>query len=356
MTDARLVLITTSHRVAAGLLSRPAWSWLETADVIAVAPEHPLRAELADRPLVDVALADLPGLVDRAAGEVVVLVWDQATATEATEQLARTLLDRQEPPVLEAVAGSWDLPGARLLDLVAVMDRLRSPGGCPWDAKQTHASLVPYLLEEAYETVEAVEAGDDVALREELGDLLLQVVFHARIGQERDDDAWSIDDVAAGITEKLINRHPHVFADVQADTPEQVESNWEQIKRAEKGRASAMDGVPLALPALALADKLMDRAARAGVHVPVAPTPLPTGDRTGAQSAAGGAEISGPEQLGELLLHLVALARAAGLDAEAALREAARGYAGRVRAAEAPAAAGETGTGSEDSSATAPRG
>jgi len=351
VTDARLVLITTSHRVAAGLLSRQAWSWLEQADVIAIAAEHPLRSELDDRPVELVDVSGLPDLVDRAGSEVVVLVWDQATAKDATEQLARTLMNQTEPPVLEAVAGSWDLPGARLLDLVAVMDRLRSPGGCPWDAEQTHASLVPYLLEEAYETVEAVESGDDTALREELGDLLLQVVFHARIGLERAEEPWGVDDVAAGITAKLISRHPHVFADVRADTPEQVESNWEELKRAEKGRTSAMDGVPLAMPALALADKLMDRAARAGVQVTVA-APLGAGS-SGVESPDGLGELSGPEQLGDLLLHLVALARAAGLDAEAALREAARGYAGRVRAAEAER---NRPAGDEASSATHPRG
>ena len=127
-------------------------------------------------------------------------------------------------------------PGERLLDLVAVMDRLRSPGGCPWDARQTHASLVEYLVEEAYETVEAIEESDRVGLREELGDLLLQVVFHARIAAEDVADPWTIDDVADGIVSKLISRHPHVFGDVSADTPEQVEANWHALKAKEKGR------------------------------------------------------------------------------------------------------------------------
>src|SRR5262249_2654819 len=161
----------------------------------------------------------------------------------------------------------WDLPGARLLDLVAVMDRLRSPGGCPWDAEQTHRSLLPYLLEEAYETVEAVETDDLVGLREELGDLLLQVVFHARLGEEHPQQPWSADDVAAGIVDKLVARHPHVFGgpDGALATAEQVEGRWEEMKRAEKGRTSAVDGVPLDQPALALAAKLLGRAARAGV-------------------------------------------------------------------------------------------
>ena len=109
------------------------------------------------------------------------------------------------------------------------MDRLRSPGGCPWDARQTHQSLVEYLIEEAYETVEAIEADDDAGLREELGDLLLQVVFHARIAQERAEGPWSIDDVADGIIAKLVRRHPHVFADGTAETAADVEANWHAI-------------------------------------------------------------------------------------------------------------------------------
>ena len=134
--------------------------------------------------------------------------------------------------------------GESVLDLIEVMDRLRSPGGCPWDARQTHQSLVEYLVEEAYETVEAIEGGDDSGLREELGDLLLQVVFHSRIAQERGEEGWDVDDVARGIVEKLIRRHPHVFADVDADTAEQVEANWHALKAEEKGRASVVDGIP----------------------------------------------------------------------------------------------------------------
>ena len=138
-------------------------------------------------------------------------------------------------------SSSDDRPGRRFLDLVEVMDRLRSPGGCPWDAEQTHASLVKYLLEEAYETAEAIEDGDEAALREELGDVLLQVVFHSRIAAER-PDGWSIDDVANDIVEKLVRRHPHVFGSASATTARDVESNWERLKAAEKGRTSAVDG------------------------------------------------------------------------------------------------------------------
>jgi XTP/dITP diphosphohydrolase len=219
--------------------------------------------------------------------------------------------------------------GSRLLELIAVMDRLRSPGGCPWDAEQTHQSLLPYLLEEAHETVEAVESGDRAGLREELGDLLLQVVFHARVAQEDPDEPWGIEEVAGGIVDKLIRRHPHVFGGGQAATADEVEANWETLKRDEKQRESVVDGVPMGMPALSLAARLMDRAAKGGIHVE--PEPLAA---LGEQATA--------EEVGQVLLAAAVAARRAGVDAEAALREAARGYAGQVRAAER-AAAGRTG-------------
>ncbi|MEY4959682.1 MAG: hypothetical protein RL271_1056, partial [Actinomycetota bacterium] len=137
--------------------------------------------------------------------------------------------------------------------LAEVMDRLRSPGGCPWDAEQTHESLLKYLLEESYEYIEAVESGDREAIKEELGDLLLQVYFHSRIAEEDPTQPFSINDVAASVTKKLISRHPHVFGDVVANTSAEVKQNWDQIKNAEKGRTSPIDGVPLGQPALQLA-------------------------------------------------------------------------------------------------------
>ena len=197
------------------------------------------------------------------------------------------------------------VPGSRLLELVAVQDRLRSPGGCPWDAAQTHESLVPYLLEETYECVEAIETGDRPHLREELGDLLMQIVFHARVAMEDTVDPFSIDDVAGDIADKLVRRHPHVFGDVEASTAAQVEANWEQLKAAEKGRTSIVEGIPMAQPALALADALWRRAERAGVPHDA----CPAGDDIGAR-----------------LFRLVTEARAAGVDAEAALRETVRGF------------------------------
>lgn len=199
-----------------------------------------------------------------------------------------------------------DAPGARLLDVVAVMDRLRSPGGCPWDAQQTHESLKPYLLEEAYEAYAAIEDGDHADLREELGDVLLQVVFHARLAQEH-DQPWSIDDVAADLVDKLVRRHPHVFEGTPADD---LDRTWEAIKQAEKGRASVTDGVPLGQPALALAAKLQKRGERLG-----APTPSYEG-------------------VGGELWALVVRCRAEGVDPEAELRSVARAYRDRLAALE----------------------
>jgi XTP/dITP diphosphohydrolase len=333
----RLVLLATTHRVPAGVLAWPAWEALRTADrVVTREPDHPqiqyveaagvaveAHAGRSDRELAALLVAAA------ARGSVVLLSGqdgDPGLGAALAAELATLASTAGGGPLpeVEVLPGSWDLPGARLLDLVAVMDRLRSPGGCPWDAAQTHASLVPYLLEEAYETVEAIEAGELVGLREELGDLLLQVVFHARIGQEHADEPWSVDDVAGGIVEKLVRRHPHVFADAHAPTAEHVEASWEVLKAAEKQRASVLDGVPMALPALLLTGKLLSRADKGGVAVEVAPVPAVLPPGTGADEDA----------LGELLLALVAAARSSGVDAEAALRAAARRYATRVRAAE----------------------
>lgn len=183
------------------------------------------------------------------------------------------------------------------------MDRLRSPGGCPWDAEQTHASLVRYCLEEAYEVAEAIESGDREAIREELGDLLLQVVFHARIAQEDTADPFDLQDVARGVTAKLVRRHPHVFADVVVEGAEEVHSNWELIKTAEKQRTSVIDGIPRAQGALARASTLLGRARRAGVAVDL---------------DALAADVADP--WAARLLALVAAAEVDGVDAEGALR------------------------------------
>ena len=200
---------------------------------------------------------------------------------------------------------------SNLLRLAEVMDRLRSPGGCPWDAEQTHESLLTYLLEETYEFIDAVERSDRDDMVEELGDVLLQVYFHARIGQERSKAAFSIEDVASAICEKLIRRHPHVFKESENLTSAEVEGNWERIKAAEKSRKSPDEGVPLNQPALALASKLLHRAEAHG-HIPAH-----TSNFTDLQ------EVS-EETIGELLLSVVALANKHGVDPEFALRTRAR--------------------------------
>lgn len=212
-------------------------------------------------------------------------------------------------------------PGERLIELVAVMDRLRSPGGCPWDAQQTHESLLSYLLEETHELVEAVESNDRESLKEELGDVLLQVVFHARIASEDEVRPFDIDAVADGIINKLVKRHPHVFGGEIVTSAEEVAQNWEQSKAAEKGRTSAVDGVPMGQPALLLAGKLIHRASRHGIEIEI-PEEIFLDE-----------EITA-EGVGEVLLRVVALAAKNGIDAEAALRGAARNYAAQVKAAE----------------------
>ena len=254
-----VLLLATSPRVPAGLLSWRAWEALRTGPVFTAAAASPqlpaLRAAGIDVQVLD-AEADPVRALLSAVGAGGTVVW-----LGADEDLRQALSAHVEVEVLQ---GSYDPPGARLLDVVAVMDRLRSPGGCPWDAQQTHSSLRPYLLEEAYEAYQALEDGDLSALREELGDVLLQVAFHARLAQE-DDPPWSIDDVAGDLVDKLVRRHPHVFAGAPADD---LEGAWERQKAAEKGRTSVTDGVPLGQPALSLAAKLQKRAGRLGAPVP----------------------------------------------------------------------------------------
>jgi XTP/dITP diphosphohydrolase len=238
-------------------------------------------------------------------------------------------------------------PGAGLLELMAVMARLRRE--CPWDAEQTHESLAPHLLEETYEALDALESGDPDAVREELGDVLLQVYFHAEVASERaDGTGYTIDDVADGIAAKLIRRHPHVFGDVSVSGPDEVKLNWDAIKAAERqakggGPGSVLDGVPFGQPALALAAQLQRRALRAGVPDELADLTAGAGAAgAGAGGAgAGGAGAAGagaagadsaPSELGAELFALVARARAAGLDPELELRAAARAYRDRVQA------------------------
>ena len=229
------------------------------------------------------------------------------------------------------------------------MDTLRV--SCPWDARQTHESLAPSLLEECFEALEALEGGDKTALCDELGDVLLQVVFHARIAAERaDGTGFTIDDVAAGIVDKLIRRHPHVFGDVHVSGPEDVKRNWDAIKAAERASSggpppSVVGSVPFSQPALALAAQLQRRAERAGAPAELADLPVTGPAGNGAAEPNGvsdiaaepngvsdiAAEPNGVSDIGAELFSLVAKARAAGLDPELELRAAARRYRDRVQ-------------------------
>ncbi|MFB4423880.1 nucleoside triphosphate pyrophosphohydrolase [Streptomyces sp. QL37] len=316
----RIVLLTASHRVAPGLLSWPAWQTLHAADRVLCAESfHPQLPYLREAGVaVEHTAPSAEELVDDCAGgrTVVVLVGGEGDQ-RLTDGLARLGgSGRVQMPDLELLPGSYDLPGARLLDLVQVMDRIRLE--CPWTSQKTHKGLAKYAIEEAYELVEAIEDGDREELREELGDVLLQVVFHARIAQEDQEEPFGIDDVAATIVEKLIHRHPHVFGDETAETPEDVHAHWLRTKAIEKQRESVTDGVPLGQPGLALAAKLGSRARGAGLDAA-----LPEGDG-----------------IGYRLLALAVRAEQDGTDPEAALRAAARAYRDAIRAAEG---LGETG-------------
>lgn len=202
------------------------------------------------------------------------------------------------------------------------MDRLRSPGGCPWDAEQTHESLLKYLLEEAYEFIDAVESGDREAMLEELGDILLQVYFHSRIAEESPKGAWSVEDVAKTVADKLIRRHPHVFDGVNVSGSEEVVQNWEKLKAQEKSRTSALDGVPLGQPALPLAAKALYRAEKYEYEISVDKS-LKVPD-----------QIS-KEKAGEILLGIVEQIQVQGIDPEAALRLATKRYIEDLRGIEA---------------------
>jgi XTP/dITP diphosphohydrolase len=310
----RIVLLVTSPRLPAGLLTAAAWDLVRAHPVYTAADGEMPAALRTAGATVSVIEPDAEILV-RALATDPVVVWLAGPAGD--EDLARRLGLRlaREPALaeLELMYGSWDPPGARLLDAVAVMDRLVSPGGDPWKQQQTHRSLAPYLLEESYEAYDAIRDGDLAALREELGDVLLQVVLHARLAEDLpEDERWSVDDVAGGLVDKMVRRNPHVFAGEAVEGVEAIIANWERIKKAEKARDSVLDGVALSQPALSLAAKVLQRVARAELDVP-----LPAGPGLGAE-----------------LLRVVAEARAAGRDAEADLRAAVLAYADAVRAAE----------------------
>lgn len=211
--------------------------------------------------------------------------------------------------------------GAEFERLVTIMDTLRSPGGCPWDGEQTHGSLLRYLIEEAYEVVEAIEAPggiDRTLLKEELGDVLLQVVFHSRVAEETpvSQGGFSIVQVLSALNDKLERRHPHVFGSEEAATGADVLTRWDELKKKEKPeRTGPLDGIPPHLPALALAEKTLSKASKAGL--------------LDLAEVADGADAATEEELGQQLFRLVAAAKARGLDPERALRSVTRGVIAR---------------------------
>jgi XTP/dITP diphosphohydrolase len=319
-----LTVLLSSPRVAPGLLTWQAWSALRAADrLLTGSAGHPLIPALTSSGLVPV-VADAPLSSDVAA--LAAFLSDEAADASVVwlappgAELEPALLAGLSVPY-QVLLGSHDLPGAHLLDLVSIMDTLRV--SCPWDREQTHSSLLRYLLEEAYEAAEAIEASDLAALREEIGDVMFQAFFHARIAAERplDEGGFTIDDVADTLAAKLIRRHPHVFGSVSVSSAAEVNTNWEEIKKAERAAKAALagdpasgevaapsvlDGVPFGQPALSLAAQLQRRAQRAGIAVSAVP--------------ADGA-----------LMALVARVREAGLDPELELRAAARRFADSVR-------------------------
>ena len=299
------LLVTVSPRLP-GLLGPAGWRSVSSAPLVLALPG---------------AAATAAAL--REAGQPVTDVADPAAAVTAAGPVAGTVLlgTPAETAGLEAgprVEGAPEPPGAALLEAVAVMDRLRSPGGCPWDAEQTHASLRGYLLEEAHEAYDAIVDDDATAMREELGDVLLQVLFHARVSaEEAPDRRFDVDDVAGDLVAKLVRRHPHVFGDAGARDVAAVERGWDEIKKQEKQRRSPTEGVSTSQPATSWGAALARRAARAGL-----PTP-----------PAGTLTDDSPEALGERLLGVVVAAEQRGWDVEDALRAAVSRYAGELDAA-----------------------
>jgi XTP/dITP diphosphohydrolase len=342
---ARLVLVDTADALP-GLLPLHAWSALMSSDLVIVgAADHPfrehldlaeLRVEVLDDEPDGAALSRsdlLSGLsrrdkrraervIDRARqiGEVVYL-FGPSDAGAFTRVLG---MDAARAGIeVEVVYFGVQPKGATLLELVTVQQRLRAPGGCPWDAEQTHESLARYAVEEVYELLEAIAAGDPDAIRDELGDVLLQVVFHAQVAE--DEGSFTIDDVARGLVDKLVRRHPHVFGEAVAKDADSVVASWERLKAAEQPeRRGLFDGIPVAQPALAYVAKLQTRAAGQGLDWD-ADAGEPVRLELDAQDDA-----ARRRQIGDLLMSVVGLARRHRVDPELALRDAAQRFRARI--------------------------
>lgn len=355
--DPRVVLVETSDALP-GLLPFQAWDALARADAIFVrdVATHPAAPHLyvAGLDLTSLAPVSLeareldlsqPGSAEdrRAAKALLAAAAEHGTVTylrgPGDEHLS-TVLASMSPAYdaeLELVFFAQQPPGAELLRLVEVMRRLRDPdGGCPWDLEQDHETLKGYLVEETYELLEAIDSGIDRDIAEELGDVLLQVVFHAQVGADR--RAFAIDDVARGIADKLERRHPHVFGDVDVDSAEQVQANWDEIKAQEKGRTGPFDGVPTGLPSAMLTQKLQRKAAKLGFDWPDAGGAIDKVREELAEALAAEDDEARFHEVGDLLAASVALARHLDVDAEDALRQAALRFRDRFEHAHAAAA------------------
>jgi len=347
----RVVLVETAAGLP-GLLPWASWEALQAADVVWAtdAEAHPSTPYLM---LAGVSLQTL------APSELALSAMSlMAPGAPRHRRLAKAMLDRAvaDGPVTFLLAPGEDAltqavglagadvgaeiefvfltpypAGSQVLRLAEVMARLRDPNdGCPWDLEQDHTTLVPYLLEEAHELVEAIEVGDDDHLVEELGDVLLQVVFHAQVGRDR--RAFDLDDVARGIVDKLVSRHPHVFADGAASTADEVQENWDRLKAAEKQhRTGAFEGIPTSLPALQSMEKHQRRASKLGFDWPDAFGPAAT-VRSELDEVLGAEVARREEEVGDLLGAVVALARHLDVDPESALRAGVRKFARRVDA------------------------
>lgn len=372
-----VVLVETSDALP-GLLPFQAWDALATAEPVWVREReaHPATPHLyfagldvEDLPPAALGREDLdlnrPGdptdrrlakaLLARAAadGRVVYLLGSDDRGL--TPALAGMAPDHDAQ--IELVFLAQEPAGTGLLQLVEVMRRLRDPDtGCPWDLEQDHASLVGYLIEETYELVDAIEQGGDHDLQEELGDLLLQIVFHARVAQDR--GAFAIDDVARAIVDKLVRRHPHVFADGDASTPEQVQQTWDELKQVEKARSGPFDGVPAALPGLVLLETLQRKAARAGIATeqdPSARLVASVAELTG-RLGEGGPEAVGSEEVGAVLAAIVALARHLDVDPDLAARREAQAFRARLETASGAASESPSEPASDASGTSQPPG
>ncbi len=350
---ARLVLVDTADELP-GLLPLHAWSALMSSDLVLVGDsEHPflphlaladLRYEVVAAPEGRAALsrADLLAgvtpvdkaraehIVERARAEGEVVYVFGPSDHEAFTRTVGMEAARSDVEV-EVVYFALQPTGTRLLALVRVMERLRAPDGCPWDREQDHSTLARYAVEEVYELIQAITDDDPAAIAEELGDVLLQVVFHAQIAADAGD--FTIDDVAAGIVDKLVRRHPHVFADTAVADAAEVSANWETLKAEEKpDRTGPFDGVAAAQPALGYTEQLQRRAAKAGFEWSVDEEAV---DQIRAEldeflAAPDGAARR--HEMGDLLMSVVGLARRHGIDSEMALRDAATRFRRRFEA------------------------